>query len=279
MEHGVGVVGLGHGFGQAGDGKETEDGGMDGSQVPEPTQLLVEGMLMKLLAQSPDGTLMCCANETHLKFVDSRFLKLYETNTPGAIMAASFHPQKYELFLKIDNRTLIFDLATKEYREPDQSDTMIPPEPWQPPQPPPGAVLGPNMQLGGLGMGGEKRRSGSGRPKGSKDKTQRRPRSAAAQEFEKEVVAQLSAFVGADDPSKWNAKKPAIDALKASPMWDSWSKAGLNEQQLVQFVHRLKARRMGGDEAEVNQMHQPGFLQGMPNVMMTHHIYNQRVGL
>jgi len=75
--------------------------------VPEPTQLLVEGMLMKLLAQSPDGTLMCCANETHLKFVDSRFLKLYETNTPGAIMAASFHPQKYELFLKIDNRTLV----------------------------------------------------------------------------------------------------------------------------------------------------------------------------
>lgn len=91
----------------------------------------------------------------------------------------------------------IFDLATKEYREPDQSDTMIPPEPWQPPQPPPGAVLGPNMQLGGLaGIGGEKRRSGSGRPKGSKDKTQRRPRSAAAQEFEKEVVGQLTAFCG-----------------------------------------------------------------------------------
>ena len=202
---------------------------------------------MKLLAQSPDGTLMCCANETHLKFVDSRFLKLYETNTPGAIMAASFHPQKYELFLKIDNRTLvrqycsdssvslawrsslfstpcslspltatlplsllgacelslrnrlplqIFDLATKEYREPDQSDTMIPPEPWQPPQPPPGAVLGPNMQMGALAMGGEKRRSGSGRPKGSKDKTQRRPRSAAAQEFEKEVVGQLAQFCG-----------------------------------------------------------------------------------
>ena len=75
--------------------------------LPEATQLLVEGMLMKLLAQSPDGTLMCCANDTHLKFVDSRFLKLYETNTPGAIMAASFHPQKYELFLKIDNRTLV----------------------------------------------------------------------------------------------------------------------------------------------------------------------------
>ena len=37
-------------------------------------------------------------------------------------------------------RLQIFDLDTKEYREPDQSDTMIPPEPWQPPQPPPGAA-------------------------------------------------------------------------------------------------------------------------------------------
>ena len=37
-------------------------------------------------------------------------------------------------------RLQIFDLDTKEYREQDQSDTMIPPEPWQPPQPPPGAA-------------------------------------------------------------------------------------------------------------------------------------------
>ena len=76
--------------------------------VPEPTQLLVEGMLMKLLAQSPDGTLMCCANETHLKLVDVDDDEvLYEIKSPGAIMAASFHPQKYELFLRIDSRTLV----------------------------------------------------------------------------------------------------------------------------------------------------------------------------
>lgn len=81
--------------------------GMDNSQLLEPTQLMVEGVLMKLMAQSPDDTRMCCANKTHLKIVDSRFQKLYETNMPGAIMAASFHPQKYELFLKIDNRTLV----------------------------------------------------------------------------------------------------------------------------------------------------------------------------
>jgi hypothetical protein len=61
----------------------------------------------------------------------------------------------------------------------------------------------------------------------------------------------------------------------------SWSKAGLNEQQLVQFVHRLKAKRLGGNDVDQhNQMHQPGFLQAMPNVMMGHHhMYNQRVGL
>ena len=39
----------------------------------------------------------------------------------------------------------ICDLETKRFRklrEPDQADTMIPPEPWQPPQLPPGAVQG-----------------------------------------------------------------------------------------------------------------------------------------
>jgi hypothetical protein len=33
MEHGVGVVGLGHAFGQAADGKEAAEEHIDGSQV------------------------------------------------------------------------------------------------------------------------------------------------------------------------------------------------------------------------------------------------------
>jgi hypothetical protein len=41
------------------------------------------------------------------------------------------HAQKYELFLKVDNRILVFDLATKEYRDYDENDTLMPPEPWQ----------------------------------------------------------------------------------------------------------------------------------------------------
>lgn len=97
---------------------------------------------MRLLAQSPDGTLMCCASDTQLKFVDSRQLKLYETDTPGPIFSAKFHESKYELFLKLDSRTLIFDLATKEYRAPDEAvDGLIPQEPWTPPPAPAGAVL------------------------------------------------------------------------------------------------------------------------------------------
>eukprot|EP00001_Collodictyon_triciliatum_P016922 03169_4 len=136
----------------------------------------------------------------------------------------------------------LFSIWRQRNTESQISQTPSLQSPGNPPQPPPWCCAGSYAAWRpGWYWWGEEAKSGSGRPKGSKDKTQRRPRSAAAQEFEKEVVGQLTQFCGADDASKWNAKKPAIDALKASPMWDSWSKAGLNEQQLVQFVHRLKA--------------------------------------
>jgi hypothetical protein len=76
-------------------------------QVSGPTQLLVEGVLMKVLARSSDGTLMCCVSETLLKLVDPSLLNLYETKTRGAVTAASFHPVEYKLFLKIDNRIMV----------------------------------------------------------------------------------------------------------------------------------------------------------------------------
>ena len=49
----------------------------------------------------------------------------------------------------------------------------------------------------------------------------------------------------------------------------------------MQFVHRLKAKRLGGGDVEAHtHMQQPGFLQVMPNVMMSHHhMYNNRVGI
>ena len=69
-------------------------------------------------------------------------------------------------------------------------------------------------------------------------------RTAGLQQFEDEAAAQLAAFCRSDDPSAWHAKKDALAALKASPLWQRWCAAGLTEQQLKQFVHRLKAKRV-----------------------------------
>jgi hypothetical protein len=46
-----------------------------------------------LILNFPPRARRCCANNTQLKFVDARLLKLYETNTPGPIVSACFHPQ------------------------------------------------------------------------------------------------------------------------------------------------------------------------------------------
>jgi hypothetical protein len=45
-----------------------------------------------------------------------------------------------------------------------------------------------------------------------------------------------SYVVSADDASKWNAKKPAIDALKASPMWDRCGPTTLLVLLMARFI-------------------------------------------
>jgi hypothetical protein len=47
--------------------------------------------------------------------------------------------------------------------------------------------------------------------------------------------------VAADDASKWNAKKPAIDALKASPMWDRSRLLSLGRLSCVCFQSRRRS--------------------------------------
>ncbi len=64
------------------------------SSVCWQTNTCGQNFIMRLLAQSPDGTLMCCASDTMLKFVDARFLKLYETTTPAYVLSCCFHPHK-----------------------------------------------------------------------------------------------------------------------------------------------------------------------------------------
>lgn len=92
---------------------------------------------MKLLAQSQDGSILCFASETQLKFFTSRFLELYATDTSGIITAGCFHPQKFEIFLKMrgvfSSFVVIFDLVSKKYRMLEEHDINIPQEPWLPP--------------------------------------------------------------------------------------------------------------------------------------------------
>jgi hypothetical protein len=59
-------------------------------------------------------------------------------------------------------------------------------------------------------------------------------------DFVGEVVAKLTLWCG--EPTTWSTKKKVIETFKDSPMWVSWVKAGYNEQQLVNFIIRLKTK-------------------------------------
>ena len=92
---------------------------------------------MRVLAESSDGTILCCATDTQLKFLSSTFVELYSTGVPGQITAGCFHCLNSKIFLKMRHGdgtgTIIFDLKSKLYRTPDEYDIPVPPEPWLPP--------------------------------------------------------------------------------------------------------------------------------------------------
>ena len=87
---------------------------------PEPARVFVDGVMLRALAQCR-GRPMCCSNEalTELTLVDERTDGLRAWyKMPGTIMAASFHQEKPELYLKIDNRMLVLGLETMKLWEP-----------------------------------------------------------------------------------------------------------------------------------------------------------------
>ena len=63
-------------------------------------------------------------------------------------------------------------------------------------------------------------------------------------DFEADVVSILKKTRG--EPSLWNTKKSTIDAIKASPMWQSWTGAGLDVDgnKLVNLINRLKIKHI-----------------------------------
>ena len=61
-------------------------------------------------------------------------------------------------------------------------------------------------------------------------------------DFEEETVQKLTLWCG--EATSWNTKKKVIEAFKTSPMWATWTKAGHNEQKLVNFINRLKIKHL-----------------------------------
>ncbi len=127
----------------------------------KPNEIVIgQRKIISLLAISPEtatGQIMCCADKDDLffcQYVDSseeveapavvqvRPAKvIYKTKMTGRILAAKFHAQNFEVYLKIEKKThrkgvdqieedtVVFDLDTKLYRTCCDQDS-VPDEPW-----------------------------------------------------------------------------------------------------------------------------------------------------
>jgi hypothetical protein len=131
-----------------------------GAQIHAPNEIAVDEFavtgkkIVKLLAMSPEtkaGPIMCGASGNMVYFTTYRsdssedrvIAKLiYKTKMPGTITAAAFHDSKFEVYLKIEKKTvykdgkpvveheiLAFDLETKKHSVAESK--LIPKEPWK----------------------------------------------------------------------------------------------------------------------------------------------------
>ena len=127
----------------------------------KPNEIVIgQRQIISLLAISPEtasGQIMCCADKDVVFFcsfvespevveaptvVQARPAKvIYKTKMPGRIVAAKFHAQNFEVYLKIEKKThlkgvdqieeetVVFDLDSKLYRTCCDQDSA-PVEPW-----------------------------------------------------------------------------------------------------------------------------------------------------
>ena len=127
----------------------------------KPSEIVIgQRTIISLLAISPEtasGQIMCCADKDVVFFcsyvespqvveaptaVQARAAKvIYKTKMPGHIVAAKFHAQNFEVYLKIEKKThrkgvdqieeeiFVFDLDSKQYRTCCDQDS-VPAEPW-----------------------------------------------------------------------------------------------------------------------------------------------------
>jgi hypothetical protein len=64
--------------------------------------------------------------------------------------------------------------------------------------------------------------------------------------FQEDVVA-LATTVCGEDASQWSTQLHVIQKMQSSHVWELWVRSGLTREQFVQFVHRLRIKKMKGD--------------------------------
>ncbi len=64
--------------------------------------------------------------------------------------------------------------------------------------------------------------------------------------FQEDVIA-LATTVCGEDASQWSTQLHIMQKMQSSHVWELWVRSGLTREQLVQFVHRLRIKKMKGD--------------------------------
>ena len=62
----------------------------------------------------------------------------------------------------------------------------------------------------------------------------------------------------------WNTKKIVMDAIKVSQLWANWTATGHTEQQLVNFINRLKMKHVKDEPIPVAPVAPAIPMPGMP---------------
>ena len=103
-----------------------------------PLRIMVQGKKVDVLAESPDHTLLCCAEGSTVKLMNHFFEPCCECKAPAPVVAAAFSASHYDVFLRTPDSLLVFGLGTRVLDALEQKEAArmdLPEEAWQAPRP------------------------------------------------------------------------------------------------------------------------------------------------
>ena len=98
-------------------------------------QIEVDNEVVHVLAESPDGSLLCGRVGTTIKLLSLAFKTLCECVVPVVVTAASFNNRRYEIFLRAPGRMFIFGLGTRVLQEKQFAEDLFAGSSFAPPRP------------------------------------------------------------------------------------------------------------------------------------------------